>query len=233
MSVIVALDFPELEPCRKILEELKGLVKIYKVGSELFTAHGWKAVELVQKSGAEVFLDLKLHDIPTTVAKTSRVIAEKGIFMFNVHALGGLEMMAEARKAVDLKSRGARRPLLLGVTILTSLSDSHLSKELGIVRSVKEEVLALARLAKQAGLDGVVCSPEETGLVRSQLGTDFVLVTPGIRPAGSDQNDQKRSLTPQEAVRQGATYLVIGRPVTAAPNPRRAVQEILQDSSAA
>ena len=148
--------------------------------------------------------------------------------MFNVHALGGLEMMREARKAAEEGAKGKRRPLLLGVTVLTSLDEAVLSKELGIKRSLQEEVLALARLAKEAGLDGVVSSPEETALLRRELGKDFLLVTPGIRPAGSDPNDQRRSLTPHEAVSRGANYLVVGRPVTAAPRPREVAREILQ-----
>lgn len=229
MSLIIALDFPELDPCRRILEELKGLVKIYKVGSELFTAEGWRAVELVRQSGAEVFLDLKLHDIPTTVAKTAKVIAAHEVFMFNVHALGGLEMMREAKKAVDEASKGSHRPLLVGVTILTSHEEAALSRELGINRPLKEEVLALARLAKDAGLDGVVCSPEEIEILKKALGEKFILVTPGIRPAGGEKQDQSRVMTPQEALQKGAHYLVIGRPVTAAPHPRQAVEQILKD----
>ena len=227
MSLIVALDFPKLEPCQKLLKELAGLVPLYKIGSELFTAHGWEAVELVHRSGAKVFLDLKLHDIPTTAAKTSRVIAQRGIFMFNVHTLGGFEMMRQARAALDEASKGKSRPLLLGVTILTSHDETTLSQELGIPRSLQEEVLALARLGKRAGLDGVISSPEETELLRREFGKEFILVTPGIRPSVAERHDQKRSLTPREAVRKGANYLVIGRPITEAANPRQAVQEVL------
>lgn len=226
-ELIVALDFQEWEPCQKLLEELQGLVKIYKIGSELFTAHGWKAVERVQKSGAEVFLDLKLHDIPTTVARTSRVIAERGIFMFNVHTLGGLEMMREARKAIEGKFSKGRRPLLLGVTVLTSHTQATLSKELGISQPLSEEVIRLARLAKEAGLDGVISSPEETEHLRKEFGNDFVLVTPGIRPPGSEPHDQRRFLSPREAKACGANYLVVGRPITATSHPRETTQEIL------
>lgn len=226
--LIVALDFSDLESCRKLIKELDGLVEIYKIGSELFTAHGWKAVDLVHQSGAKVFLDLKLHDIPTTVAKTARVITEKGIFMFNVHALGGLEMMHAARKTVDETKTGNAKPLLLAVTILTSHQKKNLSDELGIQRPLLDEVLALARLAKQASLDGVVSSPEETAFLRKEFGPHFVLVTPGIRPSGSSPNDQARSLTPQEAIAGGANYLVIGRPITAAANPRQATRQTLQ-----
>jgi len=226
--LIVALDFPSLEPCRKLLQELKGLVQIYKIGSELFTACGWEAVEFVHRSGAKVFLDLKLHDIPTTVAKTSRVIASHGVFMFNVHALGGLEMMRAAKTTVDEVASPPSKPLLLAVTILTSLEEKSLSQELGIQRPVKDEVLALARLAKQAGLDGVISSPEETGFLGREMGKGFVLVTPGIRPPGSQKNDQARSLTPREAVQLGAHYLVVGRPITASSNPQASASEILQ-----
>lgn len=228
MSLIVALDFPKLEPCRKLLTELKGLVPVYKIGTELFTAHGWEAVEMVHRSGAKVFLDLKLHDIPTTVAKTSRVIAERGVFMFNVHALGGFEMMREARKAVDETGPGGAKPFLVAVTILTSWEEKILKNELGIQRSLRDEVMALANLAHQAGLDGVVSSPEELPLLRKEFGDRFILVTPGIRPSGSPKNDQARSLTPREAITRGADYLVVGRPVTASPDPRASASELLQ-----
>lgn len=229
MSLIVALDYPDLKSCEDLLKELHGLVKIYKIGSELFTAEGWKSVDLVKRYGGEVFLDLKLHDIPTTVARTARVIAEKEIFMFDVHALGGVEMMREARRAVEESQRP--RPLLVGVTILTHHEEKTLSLELGIEKSLKEEVLALARLAKQAGLDGVVASPRETGFLRQEMGDEFVLITPGIRPREGQRHEQRRSLTPQEAVQEGANYLVIGRPITEAPEPRKAAQKILESIS--
>ena len=151
--------------------------------------------------------------------------------MFNVHALGGLQMMSEARKAVDAKSGRGRKPLLVAVTILTSLNEAELSKELGIGRALKDQVLALAQLAKQAGLDGVVCSPREIELLRTSLGKKFLLVTPGIRPKGSDKHDQERCLTPSEALRFGATYLVVGRPVTASPHPRQVVQEFFKEAA--
>ena len=228
LSLIVALDFPDLKSCRKLLKELNGLVGIYKIGSELFTAHSWEAVDLVHRAHAKVFLDLKLHDIPTTIMKTSSVIAKRGVFMFNVHALGGLEMMRQARKAVDESAQGKTKPLLLAVTILTSLEEKILSGELGIERSLQDEVLALARLAKEAGLDGVISSPKETALLRRNLGDEFILVTPGIRPAGRQKDDQARSLSPREAIQLGSNYLVVGRPVTASANPRAVASEILQ-----
>ena len=228
-QLIVALDYPELDSARKLVKELQGLVQIYKVGSELFTAQGWEAVELVHRSGAKVFLDLKLHDIPTTVARTSRVIAERGIFMFNVHASGGVEMMRAARTAVDeISLKKGESPLLIAVTVLTSLEERVLSRDLGVQRPLREQVLALARLAQSAGLNGVVCSPEETEFLRKELGKEFILVTPGVRPAGRARDDQSRVATPQEAVRRGSNYLVVGRPVTAVPDPRAAASDILQ-----
>jgi len=227
MPVIVALDYPELRPCRELIQKLKGLIKIYKIGTELFTAQGWEAVELVQKSGAEVFLDLKLHDIPATVARTSRVIAERGVWMFNVHASGGFEMMRQTKVAVDEKRGRGAKPLVMAVTILTSLEEKVLKEELSIRHSLRDQVMALAHLAKKAGLDGVICSPEETESLRREFGKNFMLVTPGIRPVGSDSNDQKRSLTPKEALQKGANYLVIGRPITAAPDPCQAARQIL------
>jgi len=226
-SLIVALDFPDLGSARKLVKKLQGLVQIYKIGSEFFTAHGWEAVELVHRGGGKVFLDLKLHDIPTTVARTARVIASRGIFMFNVHASGGLEMMKQAKTAVDEISPKGVKPLLVAVTVLTSLEEKILARELGIQRSLREQVLALARLARSAGLDGVVCSPEETEFLRKELGKKFILVTPGVRPAGSAKDDQSRVTTPEEAMKRGANYLVVGRPVTAASDPRAAASQIL------
>lgn len=231
MSLIVALDYPDLDSCRNLIKKLDGLIDHYKIGSELFTAHGWKAVDLIHGSGAKVFLDLKLHDIPTTVARTARVIAQRGIFMFNVHALGGLEMMRETRKAVDETSASGKRPLLIAVTILTSHEEKMLSSQLGISRPLEEEVLALARLAREAGLDGVVSSPRETEMLRKDLGRGFILVTPGIRLPGNDLNDQKRSLTAREAREKGASYLVVGRPITAASDPQAAASQLLQSLS--
>ena len=228
MSLIVALDYSDLESCRRLIRELEGLTSFYKIGSELFTSHGWNAVDLVQGLGGRVFLDLKLHDIPTTVARTARVIAEREVFMFNVHALGGLEMMKAAREAVDEGSFGKSKPLLIAVTILTSLKQKTLSEELGIQRPIREEVRVLAHKAKEAGLDGVVSSPEETEFLRREFEKPFLLVTPGIRPVGSEKNDQARSLSPKEALQRGADYLVVGRPVTQAPSPRRALEDILK-----
>ena len=228
-KLIVALDTPSLDIVKKLLKELEGIVSFYKIGFELFTAHGWEAVALVKKHGGRVFLDLKLHDIPTTVAKTAAVICEHEIEMFNVHALGGLEMMKKTREAVDQRIKDPKkRPRILGVTILTSHREGDLAAELGITRNLNDEVLALARLAKKAGLDGVVSSPQETSMLRKEFPGDFLIVTPGLRSPGSPKDDQQRTFSPKEAAAAGADYLVIGRPITAAENPRQEALFILK-----
>lgn len=227
--IIVALDTPSLDVVKKLVKQLEGLVHFYKIGSELFTAHGWEAVDLVTQKGGRIFLDLKFHDIPNTVSKTAAVVSEHDIFMFNVHTLGGLEMMKKTREAVEERSvPDKKKPLLLGVTILTSHSEEDLASQLGISRKLDEEVLSLARLAKKAGLDGVVSSPREIELLRKEFGPDFLIVTPGIRPKGSPKGDQKRTFAPKDAFEAGASYIVVGRPVTAAPDPRAAAQKILE-----
>ena len=227
--LIVALDAPTLEVAEKWLSELKGVVHYYKVGLELFTAHGWKAVNLVRNYGGRIFLDLKLHDIPNTVSRTLAAVCEHEVDMVNVHALGGFEMMAMAREAVEKYSSGhVIKPQLIAVTVLTSHDQKTLSRELRVRGSVKEEVLHLAGLAKKAGLDGIVCSPEETVWVRKKFKQDFLIVTPGIRPLGADKGDQKRIHTPEKALKAGSDYIVIGRPITQAPNPRETAVKILE-----
>jgi orotidine-5'-phosphate decarboxylase len=226
--LIVALDAPTLEVAEAWLSELKGVVRYYKVGLELFTAHSWKAVNLVKNYGGRVFLDLKLHDIPNTVSRTLAAVCEHEVDMVNVHALGGLEMMKAAREAVDKYSSGCvKKPQLIAVTVLTSHDQRSLSKDLRVRGSIKKEVLHLAGLAKKAGLDGIVCSPEETAWVRRKLKDDFLIVTPGIRPVGADKGDQKRIFTPEKALKAGSDHIVIGRPITQAPNPREAALAIL------
>ena len=225
--LIVALDTLRLDVVDGLLKELHGIVSFYKIGFELFTAHGWKAVEKVKKAGARVFLDLKLHDIPNTVAKTAAVLTEHEVDMFNVHALGGIEMMKAARQGVDERSKGRKqKPLLLAVTILTSHNQADLDR-VGMVKNLREEVLSLARLAKEAGLDGVVTSPEETALLRKEFSSEFLIITPGIRPAGAAKGDQKRTFSPREAMAAGASFLVVGRPITEAASPRQAATSIL------
>ena len=226
--LIVALDAPTLEVAEEWLIELKGVVHYYKVGLELFTAHGWKAVNLVKNYGGRVFLDLKLHDIPNTVGRTLAAVCEHEVDIVNVHALGGFEMMKAAREAVEKYSSGrVIKPKLIAVTILTSHSQETLKKDLCIKKKVKDEVIHLADLAKKAGLDGVVCSPQETAWVRRKCGKDFVIVTPGVRPDGAAVGDQKRIETPEKAIKAGSDYIVVGRPITQASNPKEAALQIL------
>ena len=213
--VIVALDFPSLETARAAVAILEPAACRVKVGKELFTSAGPALVEMLIERGFDVFLDLKFHDIPNTVARACAVAARMGVWMVNIHASGGRNMLLAAREAVD---REQHRPLLIGVTVLTSLSAADLA-EIGVNGTAEEQVLRLARLTRDGGLDGVVCSAREAGALRAALGADFVLVTPGIRPAGTAGNDQKRTMTPAQAITAGSHYLVIGRPVTQAPDP--------------
>lgn len=228
-KIIVALDTPSIDVTKKLLKELDGLISFYKIGFELFTEHGWKAVELVKKFKGKIFLDLKLHDIPNTVSKTAAVICEHEIEMFNVHALGGLEMMRKTREIVDERVKtGALRPLILGVTILTSHKPQDLPKHIGIMRPLEEQVVFLAEKVQEAGLDGVISSPQEIKMIRAKIPKPFHIITPGVRPVGSAQDDQIRTFTPSQAVQAGADYLVIGRPIVSSENPRKAASEIIK-----
>jgi len=223
--IIVALDFPAEKPALELATCLKNTDCTLKVGKELFTRAGPIFIEKLHQLGFDVFLDLKYHDIPNTVAKACQAASELGVWMLNVHAWGASQMMLAAREAVD---KFQQKPLLIAVTVLTSLQQSDLT-ELGINTSPQETVLNLAKLTHSSGLDGVVCSPQEIQILRKNLPTDFQLVTPGIRPAGSALNDQKRTLTPAEALQAGSNYLVIGRPITAAPDPLLALQNIMEE----
>ena len=220
--IIVALDFPDADSALRLASRLQEIPCRVKVGKELFTRSGPMIVEKLQNMGFEVFLDLKYHDIPNTVAKACQAAAEMGVWMVNVHASGGTHMMQTAAEALD---KYQHKPLLIAVTVLTSLQASDL-QELGIQNTPQQHVLHLARLTQQAGLDGVVCSAQEIEILRQHLGVEFQLVTPGIRPANADKNDQKRTLTPVEAMQIGSNYLVIGRPITAALDPLAALQNI-------
>ena len=222
--LIIALDFPEPEQALAFAQGIKNHCHQVKVGKTLFTRSGPSLIESLQKQGFKVFLDLKYHDIPNTVASACRVAADLGVWMLNVHASGGKEMLFAAREALD---KYQSRPLLIAVTLLTSLNDQDL-QTLGIQDSLKNTVLRLAQLTKTCGLDGVVCSPHEIISLRETLGTEFTLVTPGIRPVGTIQNDQKRIMTPAEALKCGANYLVIGRPIIASPKPIQALLEIME-----
>lgn len=228
--LIFALDVDNLDEARHWVDLLQGQVGVFKIGKQLFTRCGPEVVRLVQEGGADVFLDLKYHDIPNTVAMAGLEALRLGVRMFNVHALGGFEMMARLVAEVDaVCPRGnPGRPLLLAVTILTSSNDETL-RAIGIERPVAEMVPRLAKLAKDAGMDGVVASPREVGLIRAACGKDFAIVTPGVRPSFSSQDDQKRVMTPGDALRAGADYLVIGRPISAATDPAAAAQMILEE----
>lgn len=220
--VIVALDYPAAGPALGLAERLSPELCRLKVGKELFTRCGPQLVEQLQHLGFEVFLDLKFHDIPNTVAGAVRAAAELGVWMVNVHAGGGRRMMAAAAEALQSFSN---RPRLIGVTVLTSMSEEDL-RDLGYTESPRERVLRLAALAADSGLDGVVCSALEAGDLRRARGEAFCLVTPGIRLAGDSAGDQRRVVSPADAVAMGADYLVIGRSVTGADDPLAALQRV-------
>jgi orotidine-5'-phosphate decarboxylase len=228
--LIFALDVETLEAARSWVDRLQGQVGVFKIGKQLFTRCGPDVVKLVQAGGADVFLDLKYHDIPNTVAMAGLEALRLGVRMFNVHALGGFEMMARLVAEVDkVCPRGnPQRPILLAVTILTS-SNQETLRGVGIDRPVEVMVPKLAKLAKDAGMDGVVASPKEVSLIRAACGDDFLIVTPGVRPDFASQDDQKRVMTPGDALRAGADYLVIGRPISAAADPAAAAALILQE----
>jgi orotidine-5'-phosphate decarboxylase len=223
-KVIVALDFDNEQTALSFVDKLSPKDCRLKVGKEMFTHFGPTFVKTLVNKGFDVFLDLKFHDIPNTVAKAVIAAAELGVWMVNVHASGGFDMMKKAKMALDSLENP---PLLIAVTVLTSMSADDL-KQLGISKTPQEQVLHLATLAQQAGLDGVVCSAQEAALLKQTLGDDFCLVTPGIRPEGSAVNDQKRIMTPQQAIQVGVDYLVIGRPITQADDPKSVLDMINQ-----
>jgi orotidine-5'-phosphate decarboxylase len=220
--IIVALDFPAEGPALELVERLEPARCRLKVGKEMFTRLGPAFVEGLGARGFEVFLDLKFHDIPNTVAAACEAAADLGVWMLNLHASGGRRMMEAARERLAARQGS---PLLIAVTVLTSLDAADLAA-VGCPGDPQERVLGLARLAQAAGLDGVVCSPREAAPVRAALGPGFRLVTPGVRPAGAAVGDQKRVMTPGEAIAAGADYLVIGRPITGAADPLQALIEI-------
>ena len=221
-KIIVALDFPEATSALGLVDKLDPSMCKLKVGKELFTRAGPALVEKLVAKEFDVFLDLKFHDIPNTVANACKAAADMGVWMLNVHALGGSAMMLAAREAIDAS---ANKPLLIAVTVLTSMDDAAL-REVGIQHSVKEQVVKLAKLAKIAGLDGVVCSAQEASMLRREMGQSFMLITPGIRPVNTDVADQKRVMTPKSAIESGASYLVVGRPITQAASPLEVINNI-------
>lgn len=227
--VVVALDFEEQGAALNLVSQLDPALCRLKVGKEMFTHFGPAFVNELQRRQFDVFLDLKFHDIPNTVAKAVQAAADLGVWMVNVHASGGSRMMVAARDA--LARFGADKPLLIAVTVLTSMEQSDLA-ELGISLTPEQQVLKLASLTQAAGLDGVVCSAQEASLLKQQLGAAFQLVTPGIRPAFAGADDQKRVMTPAQALQVGVDYMVIGRPITKAADPLAALQAIYQELQA-
>lgn len=220
--VIVALDYPDAKNALALASRLDPRLCRLKVGNELYTAAGPSLVEGLRKSGFGVFLDLKFHDIPNTVAGACAAASELGVWMINVHALGGRAMMEAARAAL---AKARQRPKIVAVTLLTSMGANDMA-EVGLGGSPQAAVLKLAQLTQASGLDGVVCSAQEASVLRRQCGKGFLLVTPGIRPSGAGQDDQSRIATPREAIGSGADYLVIGRPITRAPDPLAALRAI-------
>lgn len=223
--IVVALDMPDSRQALEFAARVTPQTCRLKIGFELFTAAGPQLVQTLAGKGFDVFLDLKYHDIPNTVARACAAAASLGVWMLNVHALGGRKMMMAAREALD---RLPQRPLLIGVTVLTSHAAEDLAG-IGLAATTGEQVSRLARLARDSGLDGVVCSAQEAPVLRAEHGPGFFLVTPGIRPAGSARDDQQRIVTPAEAVRAGAHFLVIGRPITQAPDPSAVLDSINAD----
>ena len=229
-KLIVALDVPDLKEAEALVKLLSPVVGVFKVGKELFTAEGPRVVEMVHAHKAQVFLDLKFHDIPNTVAQACRAAVRHKIFMLNIHAFGGKTMVSKAVEAVREEAQKLNQslPILIGVTVLTSLEDKDLS-EVGVLNPVSKQVELLARLAKDAGLSGVVASPKEIDLVRKACGKDFMIVTPGVRPEWAAVGDQKRVMTPREAIQKGADFIVVGRPITQDKDPKAATEKILKE----
>lgn len=221
-KVVVALDYSNEADAMQLVNQLDPQLCRLKVGKELFTAEGPRFVERLINKDHSVFLDLKFHDIPTTVGKACEAASKLGVWMLNVHASGGIDMMKEAQNGV---ARSGHFPLLIAVTVLTSMNQAMLN-QVGVAGELTNQVLNLAQLTKQAGLDGVVCSAAEAGLLRKAHGADFCLVTPGIRPIDASINDQSRAVSPELAVKLGSNYLVVGRPITKAENPLKALEEI-------
>lgn len=228
--LILALDVDDLDRARAMLKLLTGEIGMFKVGKQLFTHAGPQAVKLIQEAGGEVFLDLKFHDIPTTVAKAAIEATRLGVKMFNVHASGSLEMMRVTVREVNrvCRQESLRRPIMLAVTVLTSLSESDLQK-VGVAGVVADQVVRLALLSQEAGMDGVVAAPHEVAEIRAACGRGFVIVTPGIRPGKTRRDDQKRVMTPGEAVRAGVDYIVVGRPIMESKEPLAAAREIIAE----
>ncbi|GIP20449.1 orotidine-5'-phosphate decarboxylase [Paenibacillus sp. J22TS3] len=231
-KLMVALDYPSAEDARLLINRLQGIPCYMKVGMQLYYTAGPDFVRELKAKGYKVFLDLKMHDIPNTVKGGANSITRLGVDMFNVHAAGGVSMMAAAREGADealAKDASLTSPLIIAVTQLTSTDQSTLNEEIGIPGTIEEAVVRYAKRTLQAGLDGVVASPLEVEAIKMACGPDFRTVTPGIRPTGSAVGDQSRIMTPAEAIRCGTDFIVVGRPITASPDPRRAAEQILEE----
>jgi orotidine-5'-phosphate decarboxylase len=234
-QLLVALDVDSGARALELATTLRGIAGGFKVGSRLFTLEGPSLVTRLVDAGANVFLDLKFHDIPNTVAQAMASAVSTGAWMIDVHASGGGPMMqAAARAGAETAARlGRHAPIVIGITVLTSMDESTL-RDVGVQRPLLDQVIALARMAQAAGLDGVVASPQETAAIRAACGSDFAIVTPGIRgaSAGADKNDQSRTMGPAEAIRAGASYIVVGRPIIAAADPKAAAEAIVEELGA-
>ncbi|OPA78490.1 orotidine 5'-phosphate decarboxylase [Paenibacillus selenitireducens] len=230
--IMVALDYPNVDQARELLQQLQGIPCYMKVGMQLYYAEGPAFVRELKELGYKVFLDLKLHDIPNTVKSGANSITKLGVDMINVHAAGGVEMMAAAMKGVEealQENPALDKPIVIAVTQLTSTSQQMLNEEIGIPGAVADAVVHYAKLTKQAGLDGVVASPLEVEMIKAACGNEFKTITPGIRPAGSAKGDQTRVMTPKQALTEGTDFIVIGRPITTAANPREAIENIIEE----
>jgi len=227
--LIVALDVETIERAQGLVEELRDHVGTFKIGLELFCHYGPPVVSIIRDRGARVFLDLKFHDIPRTAARAARAAVRMGASLLTVHVAGGREMLRSVAEAVQEEAGSGEIPKVLGVTVLTSLGAEQLKDDLGIARSPRDQVLFWVEVAQSCGLSGVVASAREVAAIRAQCDPNFLIVTPGIRPAGSETDDQKRVGTPGEALRSGADYLVVGRPILQAQDPRQAAAALIQE----
>lgn len=229
--LILALDVDTMAEAQRLVEQTEDFVGIYKVGMQLYNSEGPAVIRWVMEQGKKVFADLKFHDIPNTVAQAGEVMTRHGVFMYNVHCAGGREMMSKTVQATKAEAQGLgiKEPLVIGVTILTSLDQQAVNNEVGLAGTVQDNVVKYALLARESGLSGVVASPKEISAIREACGPEFVLVIPGIRPQWAAANDQKRIMTPEEAIAAGATYIVVGRPITAAADPGQAAARVVSE----
>ncbi|MFQ6041388.1 MAG: orotidine-5'-phosphate decarboxylase [Candidatus Poribacteria bacterium] len=230
-KLIVALDVANLNYAYRLVGQLEDVVSTFKIGSQFFTSFGPAAIRMLLKKQKRIFLDLKFNDIPNTVARAAEAATELCVDMFNVHAAGGTAMMRAAAEAAKLKAEqiSVNKPLVLSVTMLTSIEENQFQLDFETTRKLIDQVSYFAELAQRAGLDGVVASPREIDAIRKACGADFVIVTPGVRPTWAVKDDQRRVMTPAEALDRGANYIVVGRPIYTSPNPKEAVVKILQE----